>query len=105
MNYQKIINQNIKSLRIKNGLTQEVFAEKIGVSIQGLSNIERNKYQPNAETINRICEAFSIKPQELLVQNSNIENEIIENIDTLLKSCSKNKLKKIYEIIKLIVNL
>ena len=105
MDYQKIINQNIKFLRIKNGLTQEAFAEKIGVSIQGLSNIERNKYQPNAETINRICKAFSIKPQELLVQNSSIENDMIENINILLKTCSRNKLKKIYEIIKLIVNL
>ncbi len=45
MNYQKLINANIKELRVKLGLTQEEFAEKIGISIQGLSNIERNRYR------------------------------------------------------------
>ena len=53
MNYQELINTNIKNLRKSNNLTQEEFAEKIDISIQGLSNIERNRYQPTAETIDK----------------------------------------------------
>ena len=48
MGYQKLINSNIKELRLKHHLTQEEFAEKIGISLQGGSNIERNRYQPTA---------------------------------------------------------
>ena len=67
MKYQELLNTNIKKLRQENNLTQEEFAEKIGISIQGLSNIERNRYQPTADTIDKICNAFKITPCELLL--------------------------------------
>ena len=54
MDYQALINKSIKDLRKKLGLTQEQFCEKIGISLQGLSNLERNRYQPTAETIDKI---------------------------------------------------
>ena len=78
MNYQKLINQNIKELRIKHGLTQEEFSEKVGISIQGLSNIERNRYQPTGETVDKICNAFKIMPAELLMIKSNSDEDIIK---------------------------
>jgi len=76
MNYQTLINKNIKKLRKKHNLAQEQFAEKIGISLQGLSNIERNKYQPTASTIDKVCQKFKITPIELLAETSK-ENEII----------------------------
>lgn len=105
MKYQKLINSNIKNLRLSNNLTQEEFAEKIGISIQGLSNIERNRYQPVAETIDKICTAFEITPAELLVQPNPENEEIITNIVTLLSQCNPRKLKKIYEIISMLLKL
>lgn len=100
MDYQKLINSNIKALRVKNGLTQEEFAEKIGISIQGLSNIERNRYQPTSNTIDKICNVFEITPVELLLTKSNNNDEnIIKNINLLLKNCSTNKLNQIYDIV------
>ena len=106
MDYQKILNSSIKKLRQINGLTQEAFAEKIGMSLQGLSNIERNRYQPNAVTIDNICKAFKITPVELLMINENKDNEeIIKNITLLLNQCSKAKLKKIYNIISILIKL
>ncbi len=102
MKYQKLINANIKQLRIKNGLTQEEFAEKVGLSIQGLSNIERNRYQPTSETIDKICNYFKISPLELLLTASNANENLIKNINALLTQCSTQKLKQIYEILKII---
>ena len=101
MKYQELINTSIKNLRKSNNLTQEEFAEKIDISIQGLSNIERNRYQPTADTIDKICKAFKITPAELLLGQN--DNEIINNITLLLTNCPKNKLKKIYEIIKILI--
>lgn len=103
MSYQKIISKNIKALRVRSGFTQEQFAEKIGLTINGVSNIERNRYQPTAETVDRICKAFKITPQELLMTDSNSNQDIINNIVTLLNSCSSQKLKKIYEIVAILV--
>lgn len=99
MNYQKLINSNIKSLRIKHGLTQEEFAEKIGISIQGLSNIERNRYQPTSDTVDKICKSFKITPVELLLTGTKTNNNLINNINALLLECSPQKLKQIYDII------
>lgn len=101
MKYQELINTSIKNLRKSNNLTQEEFAEKIDISIQGLSNIERNRYQPTADTIDKICKAFKITPAELLLRQN--DNEIINNITLLLTNCPKNKLKKIYEVIKILI--
>ena len=69
----------------------------------GVSNIERNRYQPTAETIDRICKTFKITPAELLLLPTDSNNEIIENIVTLLSTCPTKKLKKIYEMIQLMV--
>ncbi|MFI3300919.1 MAG: helix-turn-helix transcriptional regulator [Candidatus Gastranaerophilales bacterium] len=103
MNYQKLINSNIKKLRNKYQLTQEEFAEKIGVSIQGLSNLERNRYQPTSETIDKICKAFNIEPVELLLVDVKINEDMINNIVNLISNCSKKKLKQIYNIILLLI--
>lgn len=99
MKYQELISLKIKELRLKHNLTQEEFAEKIGISLNGLSNIERNRYQPNANTIDKICIAFKITPAELLLQSPTKNADIINNINLLLSTCPQKTLKKIYDII------
>ena len=105
MKYQELLNTNIKKLRQDNNLTQEEFAEKIGISIQGLSNIKRNKYQPTADTIDRICKAFKVTPCELLLDQKEDNETIIKNIVSLLSECKKSKLKKIYDILLLMLKI
>lgn len=67
MSYQKLITNGIKRLRTENKLTQEKFAEKINMSVQGYRNIEHSRYLPTAETIDKICKVFNIQPVELLL--------------------------------------
>lgn len=103
MDYQKLINSNIKELRITLGLTQEEFAEKIGLSIQGLSNLERNRYQPTSDTIDKICKNFKISPLELLLTKNKSNDNLIKNINALLLQCSTQKLNQIFEIILILL--
>lgn len=105
MNYQELINKNIKDLRKKHNLTQEQFCEKIGMSLQGLSNLERNRYQPTADTIDRICKVFKLTPIELLAEPNKENGTIIKNICNLLSNCPKTKLKKIYNIIEILIKI
>ena len=105
MKYIELISYNIKKLRLENNLTQEEFAEKIEISIQGLSNIERGRYQPTASTIDKICKKFKLTPAELLCNNEKNNQETINAIIALVSQCSSAKIKKLYEIIKIATKL
>ena len=106
MQYQKLINNGIKKLRKNLNLTQEVFSEKIGMSVHGLSNIERNRYQPNPETIDKICEVFKIHPLDLLADYpEDLEkDEQLTQITAILKTYSKEELNKLYKILTVLKN-
>lgn len=102
MGYQENINNGIKRLRLSNKLTQEEFAEKISMSIQGYRNLEHNKYQPTAETVDKICDVFNISPVELLLPNPQKElTTIIELIENKLRTCEIDKLIRINNMIDL----
>lgn len=58
--FNKLICQRILSLRKGNGLTIEQLAYQSGISKGGLSEIERNKKEPRAYTILKICSALGI---------------------------------------------
>ncbi len=102
MSYKEAINNGIKRLRLKHKLTQEQFAEKINLSIQGYRNIEHNKYQPTSDTIDKICNVFNIEPIELLLPDTPQEiSKIIEIINYKLSNCDMEKLIKISNMIDL----
>lgn len=103
MGYQKLITDGIKRLRSKYKLTQEQFAEKISMSVQGYRNIEHNRYLPTAETIDKICDVFNITPVELLLPNpQNNLTEIKELINNKLNNCELEKLIRINSMIDII---
>ena len=102
MSYQRLITDGIKRIRAKSKLTQEKFAEKINMSVQGYRNIENNKYLPTAETIDKICTVFKITPVELLLPNPQ-DNlvEIKKLINNKLDNCTLDKLIRINNMIDL----
>lgn len=63
------------------------------------------RYQPTAQTIDKICKKFKITPSELLCNNMDNSEENITNIVALISECPKAKIKKIYEIIKIAIKL
>ena len=102
MSYQKIINNGIKRLRVREKLTQEEFAEKINMSVQGYRNIEHNKYQATAETIDKICKVFKIDPVELLLPDQQADLDKIKVLIVhKLNNCKLDKLIRINSMIDL----
>ena len=53
-------------LRKKLGWTQAVAAKNIAIQQSYLSKLENGQYHPSDEVINKLCSAYSIKPEELL---------------------------------------
>ena len=61
---QAVANQ-LRDLRIEAGLTQEVLAEKIGVSRQSVISIERGRFLPSIETALRLAAALDTTVETL----------------------------------------
>ena len=81
------LSQNIKKYR-KGKFTQEQLAEKIGVSVQNINDIEGNRCWPRESTLIKIAEALEIEVYQLFIPHdlSNIKiDEIDENIKIRLK--------------------
>lgn len=59
-------NEIIKAKRLKLGLSQKALAEKAGVSLNTVYNLEAQKNQPTFTTYMKICEALGIKLSSIL---------------------------------------
>ena len=100
-----IIGQRLKKARKEKNLTQEELAEKIDVSIAFLSRIERGSSQINLKRLSQICEILGITEGEILNGVSNNSTKYLDNeFSSLLKDCSADKQKLIYDIAKVIAN-
>ena len=64
---KKLLGAKIKSLRNQRGITQESFAEQVGISPRSISFIENGKNYPSPETLNIICEILNIEPYKLFI--------------------------------------
>lgn len=61
-----IINESLKNIRLDNNLTQDDFAEKLGVTRQTVSSWENGKSYPVIENIIKISEIFNISLDNML---------------------------------------
>ena len=52
------MNERIKELRLKLGLSQEDFGRRLGVGRGAITNIELNKVEPKPLFVDLICEQF-----------------------------------------------
>lgn len=85
------LGQRIAKRRIQTGIRQNTLADKIGISNNYLSSIERGKEKPSLEIIVKICNVLGVTPDYLLMGNM-YSNNIPQNIVDGLRLCSKEDL-------------
>ena len=79
----------LKQIRLKQGLSQEQLAEKIGVSRQAITKWETNRGLPDVENMIILAEIFKLTLDELVLQGKlsqekkeeNYESETVYDID------------------------
>ena len=77
------LSENIKSLRLEKGLTQETLSEFLGVTSQSVSNWERGESYPDITILPEIAGFFKVSVDELLgVNRAEDEAEIIKELET-----------------------
>lgn len=82
------LGKKLINLRKQEKLTQEKFAEIIGVTRQTISNWELNVTKPDLNQIEKISKLFHISIDELL--NNDVQNIIVEKIYKTEKIVNKN---------------
>lgn len=66
LNEMMNIGENLKQLRKNNNLTQEQFANKVGLPRTTYAHYESNKRTPDIETLNRIAKTFNTTSEKLI---------------------------------------
>lgn len=100
------IADKILMLRRNNKLTQEEFAEKVGLDRRTVARAEDGKHRPAADTMEMIALAFDI-PVSYFFDNSTYKKDIsktalVYKINSRLNVMSKSNLKKVLSIIDII---
>mgnify|MGYP000097888640 CR=1 FL=1 len=98
-----IIGSRLKQARIKAGLTQQELAEQTNLSVAFISRIERGSSHINLKRLNQICDLLDVTEGYVLNgASSDSSNYLDKEFAELLKNCSPEKQKLIYNIAKTI---
>ena len=78
------LGHKLKDIRIKTGLSQKAFAERIGTTQQNISNYENGLTEPSLDCLKRIASEFSVSLDGLLLGKSAcIEQEILDIVASM----------------------
>lgn len=98
-----IIGSRIRQARLAKNYTQEDLAEKIDISVAFLSRVERGDSHLNLKRLNQICGLLDVTEAYVLNgASNNSENYLDKEFSELLKNCSPEKQKLIYNVAKTI---
>lgn len=64
----KFAADRLKALREAKEWSQEELGDRLGLSRVTISSLERNKYAPNIDLINRIAAVFGVEPVFFIVR-------------------------------------
>ncbi len=65
MDKKVVLGARIKAVRKERGWSQEQLAERVGISTQYVSNIERGKENPTLDLLLRVAQALKVSPAEI----------------------------------------
>ena len=98
-----VIGSRIKEARIAKRLTQEDLAEQIDVSVAFLSRVERGSSHVNLRRLNQLCNLLDVSEGYILNGSASTStNYLDKEFSDLLKQCSPEKQKMIYNVAKAI---
>lgn len=86
----EFLNNNIKYLRNKNGISQQGLADKVGIDRSTVSRIENNEIETTIDNAIKIADALNVSLYDLIGKDLRINNA-----DVPLKEDNHSEYKKI----------
>ncbi len=102
----KTFGKILKDFRVKNGYTQEVMAEKLGISLKYISRIENGYSGIKTKTLINYMNILGITPNTIfknLITNPEIKKQT--EISEKLNQLSNEKLTFVDNMIDLLINI
>ena len=92
--YKELFGTRIKHVRESKGWTQEQMAEKMDISTNYLSSIERGTDNPTFDMLVKLSNALEIEMWELFdFGHERSQKELMESLNKLLKGLDEEKLR------------
>ncbi len=102
MDIKVLLGKRIQELRKAKNFTQEYMAELMGIETASLSNIERGKYYPTAENLNKILLILSVEPDELFCfRHLAPYQDLLREMTEALRN-NENLTRLVYKFFKLV---
>lgn len=99
----KVLGEIFKEYRVKNKLTQEKIAEKLGISVKYISRIENGTGGVKVETLVNYMNILGISPNvifEKLIDNENLKSQM--QLSKKASELSNDKIDFIISVIDLL---
>lgn len=94
------IGQRIRTVRLRQEMTQEQLAEAVGVGVTHISHIETGNSIPSVQVLVDIINTLSCSADELLCINIERDRPIVSDwLSNLLSDCSTDEIKFISDMI------
>ena len=85
-----VLSQNIKRFRTRKGLSQEKLAEKMDISTNYLSDIERGKGWVSSFSLVKLANALEIEVYELFKPHETVQSDVKNTINKYLDDFSSS---------------
>lgn len=95
------LGKRIRSLRQKQGLTQEILAEAAGISGKYLGEVERGEMNVSIQVMKKLADALCIQLADI-IENRHESSEVVlrNELVSLIETASEGDLRLIYKLIR-----
>ncbi|MBO7293718.1 MAG: helix-turn-helix transcriptional regulator [Clostridia bacterium] len=99
MDYFKI-GERIRKFRKAKGLSQELLAEKVGISVTHMSHIETGNTKLSLPVLVDLARHLEVHTDDLLQEEPTARTRTQGELDEVLSSCSAKQLRVIVDLVK-----
>lgn len=104
MTYKELFGARIKSLREAKDWTQEKLAEKMDISSNYLSSIERGKENPTFDMLTKFAEALKVEMWEMFDFGHEVGvKELKDTLTKFMKEADEEKLRAAVKLLRAVV--
>lgn len=93
----RTVSSRLRKRRSELKLSQAALAERVGVSVELVSRIERGRCLPSIGTLVGLCDALSVSPNELLGYEARPERDA-DRLAAMLRAMSPGQRREVERI-------
>lgn len=99
----QFIGQRIREVRVNKRLTQEYVAEKTGVNVSHISNVENNRVKVSLTLLVNLCNVLDVTMDYILENEYHTPTSVIEKeLLNTIKDMDSSKLETLLKIAKVL---